>query len=231
MSTDTDPTGQILAALERLSARLDALEAKVDALGAPASAPSGAGLDRLASRLDRIEAAIDLVGHVAERMPVFTEAAGDLATWAYEQAVEAGVDPVQAGIDGARIALLERLLADDTFALLGQLLDRSDRLEILLSAVDAVPADDLRVLAEQGAAMTSKLAVLMQTPELARLLDTGPQAVGLAERASTALVETRGIGADPVGPFAAFMALNDPDVKRAVGFGLAVAKRFGAKLG
>lgn len=238
MSTDTEPTGQILAALERLSARLDALEAKVDALGAPASAP--AGLERLAGRVDRIEAAVDLVGHVAERMPVFTEAAGDLATWAYEQAVEAGVDPIQAGIDGARIALsaarpeklalLERLLGDDTLALLGKLLDRSDRLETLLSALDAVPADDLRVLAEQGAAMTSKLAALLQAPELARLLDTGPQAVGLAERASTALVETRGLGADPVGPFAAFLALRDPDVKRAVGFGLAVAKRFGQKL-
>lgn len=238
MSTDTDPTGQILAALERLSARLDALEAKVDALGAPAASPTG--LQRLASRVDRIEAAVDLVGHVAERMPVFTEAAGDLATWAYEQAVEAGVDPIQAGLDGARIALaaarpeklalLERMLADDTLALIGKLLDRSDRLETLLSALDGVPAEDLRVLAEQGAAMTGKLAVLLQAPELARLLDTGPQAVGLAERASTALVETRGVGADPVGPFAAFMALNDPDVKRAVGFGLAVAKRFGQKL-
>lgn len=240
MSTDTDSASPVLEALERLSARLDTLEAKLDALGARTPASEGGGLDRLADRIDRIEAAVDLVGHVAERMPVFTEAAGDLASWAYEQAVEAGVDPIQAGIDGARIAMsaarpdklamLDRLLSDDTFRLLGKLLDHSDRLEVVLSALESVSDEDLRVLTEQGGALTSKLAAVLQAPELARLLETGPEAVGLAERASTALVETRGVGADPVGPFAAFMALNDPDVKRAVGFGLAVAKRFGAKL-
>lgn len=246
MSTETDQSGQILAALERLSSRLDALEAKLDTLPGASSE-----LDqRLLARIDRLEAAIDMVGHLAERVPTLSDAAGDMAGWAYEQAVEAGVDPIEAGMAGARvalkagrpenIALLERLLSEESVGLLQRLLDNQDLVELLLEHTDTAKAAleaaskidkaDLRVVLEQGASMTGKLAALLQTPELARLLDTGPKAVGVADAASTALVETRGTGADPVGPIGAFMALRDPDVKRAVGFGLAVAKRFGQKI-
>lgn len=231
MSTETDHSGQILAALERLSTRLDALESKVDALSsaaAPATAGEAAGLGSLVSRLDKIEASIDMIGHFAARVPVLSDAAGNMAGWAYEQAVEAGVDPIQAGISGARIAL--KAGQPENIALMERLLDQSGTVRIALDAAAKVDPADLRVVIEQGAALTGKLALLLNTPELAKLLDAGPKAVGVAETASTALVETRGHGVEPVGPFAAFIAMRDPDVKRAVGFGLAVAKRFGAKL-
>lgn len=242
MSTETD-NSQVLAALERLSTRLDRLEAKLDAnpVARRAGEPEvSATLDRLVDRLDKLEAAVEMLGHLAERVPVLADAAGHVATWAWNQALDAGVDPIEAGRAGATLALragtpekLElagNLLDDANIALLRRLLAQRETLSLALDAAERVDRDDLKVVLEQGAAMTGKLAALLNAPELSRLLDAGPTAVGVAESASTALVETKGIGVEPVGPVGALFALRDPDVQKAVGFGLAVARRFGARL-
>lgn len=227
-------SGQILAALERLNARIDALEAKVDAASSPlarrAQEPDvAAAVDRLIDRLDKVEAAVEMVGHLAERVPTLADAAGTTAGWAYDQAVAAGVDPIAAGQTAAALAL--RAGQPETLALAERMLDQSDTLALVLDAADKVKREDLEVVLEQGAALTGQLAALLKTPELARLLDAGPKAVGVAETASTALVETRATKVEAMGPIAAFFAMRDPDVQRAVGFSLAVAKRFGQKLG
>ena len=48
--------------------------------------------------------------------------------------------------------------------------------------------------------------------------------------ATTALTETKAAGWQPKGPIGALLAIGDPEVQKAVGFTLAIAKRFGAAL-
>src|SRR5690606_18966250 len=125
-------------------------------------------------------------------------------------------DPIEAGRTGAALALRAgraenlqlagELLDDANVGILRRLLAQRETLELVLDAADRVNRADLQVVVDQGAAMTSKLAALLKTPELGRLLDAGPTAVGVAETASTALVETKGRGVEPMGPIGAFFA-------------------------
>ncbi|MEZ4236052.1 MAG: DUF1641 domain-containing protein [Myxococcota bacterium] len=218
--TDTD-------ALAHLNARLDAIEQKLDRM-APAR---GAGLERLGDRIDKIEAAIDAFGTFAERLPVLADAAGSGATWAWRQAEAAGVDPLRAGQQGAALAL--ELAREENLALAQKLLARRKALETALAALDGVSDDDLETVATRGAALTGTLAKLLRSAELERLLAAGaePAALATAAGATTALFEKRNEPVEPVGPFGALFKLGDPDVKRAVGFTLALAKRFGQLLG
>lgn len=214
---DTD----LAASLERLNARLDALEHRLEGVAA---------LGRLADRLERIEAMVDAFGTLAERLPVVADAAGTTATWAWQQAEARGIDPIETGRRAADLGAA--LARPEGLALAERLLAKQALLEKTLDALDAVPQDDLLAVAQHGAALTGKLAALLRAPELARLLDAGgnPSALATAEAATTALVEARAAKIEPVGPFGALRALGDPDVQRAVGFSLALAKRFGQVL-
>ncbi len=136
-----------------------------------------AGLARVLERLDRIEAIVETFGRFAETVPTIADAAGTTATWAWEQAEKAGVDPIVSGQRTAKL-LLE--------------LGRPEVLDLLE-----------RMLARRG--------------QIERALDL------LDEQASAGALE-------PVGPWAAFGRMRDPDVKRAVGFALAFAKRLGQTL-
>jgi uncharacterized protein YjgD (DUF1641 family) len=214
---DTD----LAASLDRLHARLDALEQKVDTIGAFA---------RLADRLERIEAMIEAFGTLAERLPVIADAAGTTATWAWQQAEQRGIDPIETGRRAAELGAT--LARPEGLALAERLLAKRALLEQTLDAIDAVPEEDLLAVAQHGAALTGRLAALLRTPELTRLIEAGgdPSALATAEAATTALVETRKATIEPVGPFGALRKLGDPDVQRAVGFSLALAKRFGQVL-
>lgn len=215
---DTD----LAAALDRLNTRLDALERKVDALSAFAA---------LTDRMDKLEAMVDALGTFAQRVPVIADAAGTGATWAWQQAEARGIDPIAAGRRAAELGA--ELAKPESLAIAERLLAKRRLLERTLDAVDGVAEDDLVAVATDGAKLAGKLAAFLRTPELARLLDASgdPKALATAEAATTALVETRKAAIEPVGPIGAFMKLGDPDVKKAVGFSLALAKRFGQVLG
>ncbi|MFT7519551.1 MAG: hypothetical protein ACI9MC_001693 [Kiritimatiellia bacterium] len=93
----------------------------------------------------------------------------------------------------------------------------------------ALDADKL----EKSADALVRLMEVVQTPEFQKLLDSGlldSSVLGTVGTATTALVETRKSGWDPVGIFGMLGVLGDKDVQRAVGFGAAVARRLGAAL-
>lgn len=216
-------------ALERISARLDALERKIDALSPSAG---GSVLEaRLADRIDRIETMVDTFGTLAERLPIAADAAASGASWAWSQAEGRGIDPIAAGLKAADLGMT--LAMPENFALAERLLATRATLKLALDALDRIDPADLEVVVTQGAALTHTLATVLRTPELGRLLQAGadPGALGTAEAATTALVETRKLPSEPVGLFGALKKMGDPDVQRAVGFSLALAKRFGQLLG
>jgi len=136
-----------------------------------------AGLARVLERLDRIEAIVETFGRFAETIPTIADAAGTTATWAWEQAEKAGVDPIATGQRTAKLLL--ELGRPEVLDLLERMLARRVQIEQALDLLDA---------------------------------------------------QAGGGEIEPVGPWAAFGRMRDPDVKRAVGFALALAKRLGQKL-
>ena len=237
MSTDAD----LASALAALNERLDRLESKVDAINRPVEA-SGAGLPQLADpavrdglgqlleRLDKATAMVDALGTLSERLPVLSDAAASGAGWAWQQAEDAGIDPLATGKRAARLSL--ELAQDDSMALVERLMARKGDLTMVLDAVESIDADDLRTVTTQGAALTKKLAALLKAPELARVLDVtaDPGALSTVEAATTALVASRSEKIEPVGLFGVLGKMGDPDVQRAVGLTFAIAKRFGQLL-
>jgi len=235
MSSEADLT----TALEALNQRLDRLESKVDALASAAPAPAlpaladpdvQEGLDQLLQRLDKATAMVDALGTFGQRLPIIADAAATGATWAWQQAEDAGIDPLQTGKKAAALSL--ELAHDDNLALVERLLAHKGDLLLLLDAAEAIDADDLKVVTTQGAALTKKLAAVLKAPEFAKLLDAGadPSALSTAEAATTALVQTRGQAIESVGLFGVLGKMGDADVQRAVGFTFALAKRFGQLL-
>lgn len=232
MSTETE--ADLAGALDRIHSRLDALERKLDARSAVAARASEAEVEaallRLLDRLDKVEAMVEALGTFGQRLPTLADAVGSTAAWAWQKAEERGIDPIQTGQRTAELALTA---ADpEMIALLERLVANRVALAVAVDALEAIDEDDLRTVTTQGAALTGSLAALLRTPELAKLLDASadPKALGTAQAATTALVETRSHPIEPVGAFGAFLKLGDPDVKRAVGFSLALAKRFGQLL-
>ncbi len=206
------------------------------------------GLNRLLDRLDRIEAAVDAFGNLATRVHLAGDALAESANFAFQQATAHGVDPFVAGTTAAGIAakaaqpealaLIDKALDQtplahkvlDSAHLAEKLLEHQATLEVLTNALAAVSADDLETLTTEGAATLPKIASLMRSPEFKNLTEALEATVGVASHASTALVETRTQSVQPVGAFGAFFKMGDPDVQRAVGFSLALAKAFGSKL-
>jgi uncharacterized protein YjgD (DUF1641 family) len=136
-----------------------------------------AGLARILERMDRLEAIVETFGRFAETVPTIADAAGTTATWAWEQAEKAGVDPIATGQRSAKLLL--ELGKPEVLDLLERMLSRRVQIEQALEMLDAQTSAEI----------------------------------------------------EPVGPWAAFGRMRDPDVKRAVGFALAFAKRLGRSLG
>jgi hypothetical protein len=198
---------------------------------------------RLGDRIDRIEALVDMLGTLAERMPTITDAAGAGVAFAARTAEARGIDPITAGLRASELgldllqphnlALAASLVKPENAALVKRLLARRPLVERLLHATDGVDEEALVVVAGRAARLTDKLAKVVSSPALERLLDaaSSDKVLETAEHATTALVQTRGQPPEQVGMFGALGKLGDPDVKRAVGFTLALAKRFGKLLG
>lgn len=221
-----DSQAAILTALDKVMARLDALEAKVDAMGGPTalSGPLGAklaepdvsaGLARILDRVQALESTTVALDNLATRAPVMVDGGAAVVEGFMSQAEAQGIDVFDRGFKGA--AILEKASRPENLALVDDLLDKAADLAPLLDkAADAAP-----------------LLAVIGTPEFHKLLDSGlldASVLGTAGSATTALVETRKAGFAPVGLFGTLGKLGDPDVKKAMGFVFALAKRFGAQL-
>ena len=128
---------------------------------------------------------------------------------------------MEAGQEG--LDLVIELSKPHNLALVKKLVERTDALEAAVGALDGVDGEDLARAMKQTPA-------LLGNPDFQKLLEAAPQALTVVGPATTALTETRSAGWPSKGPIGAPMAITDPQVQKAVGFTLAVAKRLGAAL-
>jgi hypothetical protein len=168
-------------------------------------------LERLETKLDSLTASLAAVSSFSQKTGLLAEAAGDGASFVWDEAAARGVDPIARGQQGLDLAI--RLSDPKQMAMVEKLLDAAD-------AID--PADLDRVLAASTA--------VLGNPHFHALLAGAPDALAVVGPATTALSETRKSGFESVGPFGMLGVLLDGGVQRAVGFSIAVAKRFGAKM-
>ena len=185
------------------------------------AADLAARMDRLERKLDALTEGLSALTAFSSKAEVLTDAAGETAAFAWNEAEQRGVDPFAAG--EAAMELAFQLSDPATMELVGKLLERTDALEAAVEALDGVDAADL---AKAMKATTGLLA----NADFQKLLAAAPEALAVAGPATTALTETRSAGWQPKGPIGALMAISDPEVQKAVGFTLAVAKKFGAAL-
>lgn len=207
---------RILSALERVEGRLSALEEKVNGMsgGGNAALPEVLsrpdvveGLNRILLRMDALEDVASALEVLVERAPIIVDGTAEVVDAFMNEAAGRGVDVFQRGELG--LGLLEKATRPETMALAESLLD-----------------DDV-------VKNLSRLAEVASSPAFEKLLDSGlldPAVLGTAGSATTALVDARSGGIQPVGLFGTLGKLGDKDVQKAVGFAFALAKRFGAAL-
>ena len=194
---------QILAEIQKISQRMDKLEAKIDRL---------ASMDRLLDRMEAIEQTLDTVSLMQERAPVLVDGMAHTVDLVFTEATKRGIDFVERG--QLAMDLMEKASEPKTMALINRLLGRTDLLEL-------------------AADLSERFADLGKTAEFQEFLDHDmlePDTFDIAHTTTQALLQTRKESPLPVGPFGALMAMRDPDVQRTVGFGLALARRFGQML-
>ncbi len=199
-----------------------------------ATADLAVAVDKLLERLDRLETKVDhltdalgAVTTFSSRADLLAEAAGDSAAHFWAQAEQKGIDPVARGLAGVELA--ERLSDPEQIALVNRVLDQTATVKLALAAAESVDPSDLETVITKGAATVAILAEVLSAPEFTQLLQSSPLTLDIAAKTTTALVSAKS-NVQPVGPFGAFMKMNDKDVQKAVGFSLAMAKALGSKL-
>jgi hypothetical protein len=246
----SDVNEQILETLNRLDKRLGALESRLSGGEGQADLTQ-----RMANVLDRIETLESKLPMVAEAAGAVAKQAWDIAL---ENDIDVGVlaergqrlgikmaaavehpdlEAVVAGATGPGLVLARKALDADRIAVLEALLERMDLVKLGLRFGDQLTSalgDNAEHVVDKSAALAGRLAGLLDSPEFEALLGSGAfdaEGVGVVGEATRALVETRKAPAERVGVFGMLSKLGDADVQAAVGFGLGLAKRFGAVLG
>jgi uncharacterized protein YjgD (DUF1641 family) len=204
------------------------------AIFAASSGSQAALLERIDARLERIEARLALLDPLIGAAPGLLALAGDTVD---------GFARELGDLDErlrALVALAERISRPDTLAQLHAALDLLDSSPSLLAiAVDAF--DELareaaarglaleRIVPELGRAIETALRML-SSGHVQHLLDSDlltPGAIEAVGKAARALA-TAGQGPEAkLGLFGVLGALREPEVQRAVGFAIDVARRFG----
>ncbi len=172
----------------------------------------------LLGRIDKIEAMVDAFGTLAQRLPQLADMLGDATTFVQGEAAKRDLDPLERGAEWA--ALTEKALSREQVARLSRLLDKGP----LLDVATTVDPADLAVLTAE----LPRIARLLRSPAARALLDNLDE--GAMRLAGTALAATKDLTVEPTGAFGALRALGDSNVRKAVGFALGVARRFGAAL-
>lgn len=189
-------------------------------------------LDRLEARLDAVQGTTDALAPVTAKVPVVVEAVASTAQFAWDKAEEQGIDPIASGLAGLEIA---QIAAEaESLATVKRLLGKQALLHKTLDVAEKLEADGtLDKLLDHSVALAPRMVGMLDKPAVVGLLDQAlddPKVVETASAATSALVETKQGGWKPAGLFAPLTALMDADVQKAVGFTLAIAKRFGQKL-
>lgn len=225
-----DDSAAILAALHDIQARLGAIERRLDraeAMAADAKAVVAVATDSLDGLVDRIGPAevearrAALLALVAEASrPEVLEA---LRTLAVVAPVLAQTAPMIQGASGALATTVDTL--DGLAARAADAgIDLDARARTLLGAAERLTAPEAVRLLETAMSHTDTLQTLLDSAVVA------PAAVRVVAGAADALVEVRSAPAGQAGFFAALGAVSDPEVQRALDFGIRFARAFGRRL-
>jgi hypothetical protein len=213
--------------------------------------PDAEALRRLDARLERIEALLTQERQVLAQAPAAIAMAGDLFDDTVDRLSERGVD-VDARAQAA-LRLLEAASDPRTLAVLEAALRRPERLEALLSLADQAPGVvsmtvdvvdgwieramarglDPAQLGHRVLDLLERLAHLATSPQIDALLSSGvldPNTLETLGQLATAVAGAGDEASRPVGLFGAIRAGREARVQRALGFGVSVARRFGALL-
>ena len=203
----------------------------------PNSPPSGqaGALERIEAQLGRIEARLAKLDPLLEAAPGLVAIAGDTFD---EFARETG--DLDERIKGA-LKLLERLSRPQTLAQVNALVDIAESLPGLVAIAGDSFDEFARNAAERGVPLHRVV------PELVRVLELGLQLLGNEQiqqllesdlllpgaiealgQAARAMAHAQRAPEQPMGMFAMFSAMREPEVQRALGFAVDVARRFGA---
>lgn len=242
----------IAQALERLNQRLDRLEQKVDALSGLAHLTSKIplvadaagttvqfvtdelqkdGVDPIALGLSGIEVARKAARPEAvAALSRLLDRTSDL-TFALDTVEKLDAKMKESGID--REAVTGRGLG-----LALRLAKRMDDAELALDTLDRIDgklAETKTAKATLAAQAVDLLGAFVKvSPEAMTIAKDGalePSTLQLVRHAAQAVVDVRKQPVAPVGLWGAMRQMGDPDVQRAVGFTLQVARRFGELLG
>jgi hypothetical protein len=213
-----------------------------------------AALNRLLDRADTLEGAMDRLDALLLRLPAALGTLTDVADDAYRRASASGVD-LDARAQGG-LQLLGRLSEPRTLEAVGRLLERLDQLDRGLELTDRLPAlvatvvdsadDFMRAAAAEGidvergllngAGAALRFGAMMgpeQLDSLEALLHSGvlaPRTVEVIAGVGRALTNGAAEPRRPIGPVGLVRALREPDVQRALGFLVQVARHFGRVL-
>ncbi len=213
-----------LEALEHILARLDALD-KATRLLAQAVQDGPALVGALVDEMDRRYAA----DAPMPDLDALVEKAPSLAAHAINRRTLEALEHILTRLDALDKAT--RLLAQavqDGPALVGALVDEVDRFAQRSNV-------DLDAATTNALATLERLLDLVQSPAFTMLLSSGalsPTTLDFVVKAADALetTYTNRHAIEDVSPIGMFKVLNDPDVKRAVGFLLATLKQLGQSL-
>jgi uncharacterized protein YjgD (DUF1641 family) len=207
-------SAEVLKALQALDKRLDGIEASISPLTA---------------RMGALEGTLDTLSTLGERAPVVVNGMAGVVNDYVLDAADRGIDVVERG--QLAMDLAEKASDPEALVLIGKLMERTDVLALTVELTDELMKR--RALLDTALELSDKLASVVDKPEFKSLVErttSDSTALSVADKGTQALVETGGAGIEPVGPIGAFFKMRDPDVQRAVGFSLALAKRFGQLL-
>lgn len=219
--------------LEEISQRLDRIEQTL------------ARLDRVMSRVAQVDAAA--TAHVPAAVATAADIVDDLA----RRADRAGID-LDARVTSA-LRLIERLTEPEVTASIEAVLDRIDRIKILVEQADALPdllamitdiADefllraaghglDIETIVRSGVDVFARLARLLQSSEFQNLLDSGvldARVVQVVGQLGSALSEAHGELGGRAGWMALWRATRDPEVQRTLDFSVRFLRHLGNRL-
>ncbi len=202
---------------------------------------------KTANALNRLLSQMELLADLSQQAPGMIAMTTDMVDEVMAQTTRNGID-LQERLQ-LTLQLVERLTAPQTMKVVSKLLDNIGTLEAVLEqapgmvgmAVDLADelysnalqqGVDLELLARQGMNAGGRFVELLQSKEVQSLMQSGvldPKALDVLGCAANALIESQN-QPKSMGLFAVLMAGNDPDIKRALGFGLTFAKYFGRNL-